>query len=211
MFDGIILAGGGNTRIGYNKALLLIDGATIIERIISAIEPMVETIIIVLKKQDFGSAKFLENYEGIKIVLDDPQFKNPLIGIYTGLIHSNSDYSLILPCDMPFASPRVLKYLLDTCHGFDLTIPRWSNGYLEPLCAVYRKNSILPLISNLKDVGSHPIRHVITRLSKVRYVPVDDLRRFDEDLLTFYNINTFQEYEEALKISRGLRKNLLLK
>ncbi|MGC8850463.1 MAG: molybdenum cofactor guanylyltransferase, partial [Candidatus Bathyarchaeia archaeon] len=126
MFNGIILAGGRNTRIGYYKALLLIDGATIIERVISAMEPLVERIIIVLKKGEKGSLKFLENHKGIKIVLDELQLRNPLIGIYTGLIHSDSDYSLILPCDMPFVNPGVLKYLLDASHGFDLTIPRWS-------------------------------------------------------------------------------------
>ncbi|MEM3608696.1 MAG: molybdenum cofactor guanylyltransferase [Candidatus Bathyarchaeia archaeon] len=205
MFNGIILAGGGNTRIGCNKALLLIDGATIVERVVSALEPVVEEIIIVLKRRDgIGSMRLLENRKGVKIVSDGWRFRNPLIGIYAGLIHSDSEYSLVLPCDTPFVKSAVLKHLLDSCRGFDLTIPRWSNGYLEPLCAVYRKNSVLPLIGNL-DIGRHPIRYIIERLSKVKYVPVDELRRFDRDLVTFYNINTFQEYEEALKISRSLR------
>jgi molybdopterin-guanine dinucleotide biosynthesis protein A len=208
-FDGIILAGGGNTRIGYNKALLPIGGVTIIEKVISAMKPLVDKVIVVSKRQDgIDPTRFLRDYTGVEVVYEDCQVRNPLVGIYTGLTYSNSDYSLILPCDAPFVNPGVLKHLLDICLGFDLTIPRWSNGYLEPLCAVYRGSSILSLISDPMEIGSHSIRYFIARLPKVRYVPVEELRRFDRSLLTFFNINTLQEYEEALKLSKSLMGDL---
>lgn len=208
MFNGIILAGGGNARIGCNKALLLIDGTPIIERIISAMESVVNKITIVVKGGDDDPIRALKNYDhnNIEIIRDGFHFRNPLFGIYAGLLYSDSDYSLVLPCDTPFVNEAILKYLLEASYGFDLTIPRWSNGYVEPLCAVYRKKSILALINDPMNIRNYSIRDVIIRLPKVRYISVDELRRFDRDLLTFYNINTFRDYKKALKINRKLRK-----
>lgn len=210
MPDGIILAGGGSARIGFNKALLSIDGELLIERVIRVVETVVDRILVVVKKEDENKlGRYLENYNfNLQLVFDDYKFRNPLAGIYAGMMQSRSEYVIVLPCDTPFVKEDALRYLLEIAQGFDLTIPRWRNGYLEPLCAIYRRDSTLASIQEIKekDMKDASLRDLIRRLRKVRYVPVDDLRRFDRRLLTLYNINTVQDYEKALEISRELRK-----
>jgi len=206
-FDAIILAGGRNTRIGRNKALLLIDNVPVIERVVRAVEAVVSKIIVVLKKGEEKEVIRCLKGVNVQFVLEGSRFRNPIIGIYHGLLHSKSNYVLVLPCDTPFVNVSVLKYLLDESNGFDLTIPRWSNGYLEPLCAVYRKEVTLSLIKNVENLKGVQIKTLITQLPKIRYVSVEELKKFDESLLTFYNINTIADYEGALRISVG-RSNL---
>jgi molybdopterin-guanine dinucleotide biosynthesis protein A len=88
-------------------------------------------------------------------------------------------------------------------------IPKWPNGYVEPLHSVYRLSSSIPAIESAFDVGERSVLDMIKRLDSVRYVPVDDLRRFDKELLTFFNINYPKDLDTANEImndeSRGSR------
>lgn len=206
MCDAIILAGGGNTRIGKNKSLLSIENVPVIQRIVEAVETLVDRVILVLKR-DNDNMKILNLLDGrVRFVFENYAFMNPLAGMYIGLTHSTSEYSIVLPCDTPFIHKGIIKHMLNICDGFDLTIPRWDNEYLEPLCAVYRKKSVLKAIEKVEDLKDEKIRNIFNKLSKIKYVPIEDLRKFDRGLLTFFNINSLDDYKRALLINKEFNK-----
>lgn len=76
----------------------------------------------------------------------------------------------------------------------DFVIER-TDGYFEPLCAVYNCNLMMRDTKKSLDAGENTILAPIFRLN-VNYVPVEEIRKIDPDLKTFININTFEDLEK---------------
>jgi molybdopterin-guanine dinucleotide biosynthesis protein A len=192
---GIILAGGKNLRLGRNKALEKIGGVTIIERVINRLEPIISHLVIVTADEKnqlmpISSAKFIADiYPG----------KGPLGGIYTGLSASHTKLNIAVACDMPFLNTELLKHMLELARGFDAVVPRTRVSFFEPLHAVYSR-TCLPVIKNHLESDQLSIRAFLAEV-KVRYIEEDECKRYDPELLSFFNMNRQADYERAMKIA----------
>jgi len=196
--SSIILAGGKSTRLGHDKVLETIGNTNLLEQVISCVEPLSKSIIIVtVKERTFPQ---LANRPRIKIVSDILPGQGSLGGIYTGLVNSDSFYNLVCAADMPFVNVTLLKYLIGMSEGNDFVLPR-INGQLEPLHAIYSKNCIAPIESILKE-GKKVIIELIKHV-KVRYIETEEVDKIDPGHLSFFNINTKEELELAKKIAAG--------
>jgi len=196
--SSIILAGGKSTRMGHDKILETIGNTSLLEQVISCIDPLSNNIIIVtVKERTFPQ---LANRPRIKIVSDILPGQGSLGGIYTGLVNSDSFYNLVCAADMPFVNVTLLKYLIGMSEGYDFVLPR-VNGLLEPLHAIYSKNCIAPIESILKE-GKKVIIELIKHV-KVRYIETEEVDKIDPEHLSFFNINTKEELELAKKIAAG--------
>ena len=69
-------------------------------------------------------------------------------------------------------------------------IPRWPNGYIEPLQAVYRTDKALKASEEAVENGRMDMRSMIRGLRRVRYVSTIVIREIDPELDTFMNINS---------------------
>jgi len=138
----------------------------------------------------------------IGIYVDGEKGNCPLIGALTGFANANGAYSVLLPCDTPFISKDVIELLFEASSKVDATIPRWPNGYIEPLQAVYHTGSALSAAKRAVMNGERKMRSMISLLHGVRYISTIVLREFDSDLLTFFNVNTPID----LKMARNLIK-----
>jgi len=112
----------------------------------------------------------------------------------------NSEYSVILPCDAPFVNEEVLRYLLKRSEDTHAVIPVWPNGYIEPLNAVYNVSAGRRASRKAIDEGKKRVNDMVQMLEKTIYVPVEELKTFDQELLTFHNINSTEDLENAEKI-----------
>jgi molybdopterin-guanine dinucleotide biosynthesis protein A len=138
--------------------------------------------------------------ESVRVLRDTMREKSPLVGMITGFEVMKSEYSLVLSCDTPFAKTRVLEFLFKRAAGSDAAIPRWRSGGLEPLQSVYMVRSALPAAKlALSERGFRNV-DMIKRLRRVTYVPVSVLKRFDSDLVTFFNVNTRANLRRANRI-----------
>jgi molybdopterin-guanine dinucleotide biosynthesis protein A len=192
---GIILAGGKNLRLGRNKALEIIGGKTVIERVIASLSRIVNTIIIVTA----DGKNHLMPLPDARFVADLYPGKGPLGGIYSGVSSSSTDLNIVVACDMPFLSTDLLQHMLELAHGFDAVVPRTRESLFEPLHAVYSRNC-LPVIKSHVESGKLSIRAFLAEV-KVRYIEEDECRRYDPELLSFFNMNRQADYERALKIA----------
>jgi molybdopterin-guanine dinucleotide biosynthesis protein A len=194
--NSIVLAGGKGLRLGHNKALAEIDGENLLQRIISRLGFLNSDIILVVA----GSQQPLEvaGYPKLKIVTDIYPGKGPLVGIYSGLISSDSAYNLVVACDMPFLNKHLIGYMLDVSAGFDITIPRLGN-MVEPLHAVYSKNC-LKAIEKLLDEDNLKIDSLL-KMVKVRYVEAVEIDSFDPEHLSFFNVNTKADLDIARELA----------
>jgi molybdopterin-guanine dinucleotide biosynthesis protein A len=86
LFEAIILAGGGGTRVGGNKALLSVEGIPVIKRVVNVAGAIANLVTVVLKSWDVeGIIRVLEDNR-VQFVFEDYRFRNPLIGLYVGLL-----------------------------------------------------------------------------------------------------------------------------
>jgi molybdopterin-guanine dinucleotide biosynthesis protein A len=194
----IILAGGKSIRFGHDKVLERIGNTSLLEQVISHVEPISKDIIIVTAKERTFAQ--LANHPKVKIVNDILPGKGSLGGIYTGLIKSESFYNLVVAADMPFLNGSLLRYMIEVSDGFDFVLPRVNNLF-EPLHAVYSKNCTAPIKSILEQ-GKKVIVELFNYV-KVRYIEAGEVDRFDPQHLSFFNINTKEDLELAKKIAGG--------
>jgi molybdopterin-guanine dinucleotide biosynthesis protein A len=204
---GIILAGGKNTRIRTNKALLKIGDKTIIQVIVSKLKQVFDEIIVVTDRLE--PINQLPITELTRIVNDIIPDKGSLGGLYSGLINSRSQYNFVVACDMPFLNVELIKFMKSNCNpaiacksGVDVIIPKLKTGY-ETLHAIYSKNCIAPIEKQLRQ-DNLKIIDFFSRM-KVKEITEDIIKQFDSQLLSFFNINTEDDYKQALNIAPSLR------
>jgi len=191
----IILAGGKSTRFGHDKVLEKIGNTSLLEQVISHVDPICKDIIIVTAKgRTFAQ---LANRPKIKIIEDIFPGQGSLGGIYTGLVTSESFYNLVVAVDMPFLNASLLRYMINAADGYDFTLPRVGNFY-EPLHAVYSRNCTTP-IKSLLEQGKKVIVELFNYV-KVRFIDTEEIDRFDPKHLSFFNINTLTDIERAKEI-----------
>lgn len=193
---GVILAGGGNTRMNAPKAFMEVGGLRVIDRQIAALEQVFDELMVVTGQPgDYAGL-------GLRAVADDPAFshiKGPLIGVYSGLKHAVSHNCFMVGCDMPFIDPGLIRWMAGLAEGHDAVIPE-VGGYTEPLFGVYSK-SALPVMESALSGGVRRLSEVFLSLD-VLYVAEEEMRRHDPELLSLFNVNTPSDLDEARKIAR---------
>ena len=127
-----ILAGGKSTRMGMEKAFVLLEGRTLLARMLDVARSVTGEVRIVgdpAKFQPFAP-----------VVEDVFPGCGPLGGIHAALRSSQTDLNLILAVDVPFVSFAFLQFLITRSRESAATVivVRTSGG-LQPLCAIYRR------------------------------------------------------------------------
>ena len=200
--SAIILAGGFSRRLGQDKGLVKLAGKPLILHVLDRIQGTVnETVVVV--SSDHQSVVFAPLLDRrASVVVDEHETQSPIVGATTGFAKARGEYSLLLPCDTPFVSSNVASLLLDLCVNKSAAIPRWPNGYIEPLQAAYQTKSALSAAKRALEQGKLDLRSMISRLRGVRYVSTLVLQQVDPRLLTFFNINTPEDLKGAESILR---------
>ena len=195
--SAVILAGGFSKRLGQDKGLVQLAGKPLILHVLDTISGVVdETVVVVSSKCQIGRIENLLQGKA-NIVVDKGRTQSPLIGASTGFGNAKGEYSLLLPCDTPFVSSQIVSLLLDLCINKSAVIPRWPNGYIEPLQAVYHTKSALTATKTALKEKKLDLRSMIAHLKGIRYVSTLVLKQFDSELLNFFNINTLEDLRKA--------------
>ena len=188
---GVILAGGKSLRYGRNKALVEVDGTRLIERVISVMQPLFEDLIIITNTP--------RDYDYLQLPMHEDLIKDlgPLGGVYTGLETISSESGFFVACDMPFLQSDFIRHMLEIRGDFDAVIPKvdWK---IEPLHAIYTRNC-LPAIKRLIDAQGYQIIKFFDNV-RVRYVEEEEIRSFDSELKSFFNVNSPGELTDDGKL-----------
>jgi molybdenum cofactor guanylyltransferase len=202
--SAVILAGGKSSRMGENKLILPLGDTTIVGHLIDRLSDLFTHLIVVTDHP--------EPYSSLPVVVTGDLFpcrvKNSLVGIHGGLMVSPHPYNLVVAGDMPFLSPALLKHLCAQRRGYDIVIPQQGN-HLQPLCAVYHKRC-LPHIERLLSGEHYKITDLLDHVRVCR-VDAEELKAYDTELLSFFNLNTPEDYLLAQKMFlerhiKGVRK-----
>jgi molybdopterin-guanine dinucleotide biosynthesis protein A len=198
--DGVILAGGRNSRIQTRKALLAVSGRTIVERIITAIRPSVGEILLIANEPEAYS------HLDLPIARDILPGGGPLSGVHAGLSLSQSDHILVTACDMPFVNPALVRYLIACAERHPeahAVVPHWAKG-TEPLHAIYDRRC-LPQVEQRIKAGELRISAFLESIPTFRVELDDWAAERGVDLgAAFMNVNTWPEWQVAEALANGV-------
>ena len=178
---GVILAGGKNSRYGSNKAFARVNGVPLIERVIEVLRVVFKEIILITNTPNEYA------YLGLPMYMDIIKNIGPLGGIHAGLSFMSHSRGFFVACDMPYLSEDLIRYMARNMGTFSAVVPRIS-WKIEPLHALYDKKC-LASVKQLIACGTNQVVQFFDNIS-VRYVEEDEIRRFDPELISFFNVNT---------------------
>ena len=201
--NGYVLAGGASSRFGRDKGLVDLAGKTALQRACDLVGDVAGSVQVVALAERYPDLRAL-------IVADRWPGEGPLGGIITALRATKSDktgatWNLIISCDMPFLTRAWLEYLCTSALASDaeMVVPRSEHG-LEPLCACWRTSAA----DSLQRAFEDGVRKVTEAMKRLRMETLDetDWKRFDSAGQLFWNMNTPQDYQEALQMWRAEQK-----
>ena len=136
----VLLAGGLARRMGgVDKGLVTLGGRTMIERVIDAVDPHVDALVIVANRNAGAYAAF-----GPPVVPDRlAGHLGPLAGLAAGLHALDTRRAFMCPCDSPFVDPRLAPRLDDACAALGVEVAVAHDGErLQPVFAVVRRETL---------------------------------------------------------------------
>jgi molybdenum cofactor guanylyltransferase len=189
----IILAGGDSKRLGRPKALLDFCGTSLIKIMVESLNRVFDQITLVTDRPEL--------YPGLPVLMTSDlikdEVKSPLRGIHAGLSISPLPYQFVVACDMPFINTELISYMARFAADYDAVVPRVDNHF-QPLHAFYSR-SCIDIISRQIAGGLYKVIDFYDNL-KIRFIDSAEIKRFDPEEISFTNINTWPDYEQALKI-----------
>jgi molybdopterin-guanine dinucleotide biosynthesis protein A len=193
---GVIQAGGQSVRMGGQpKALIELGGRRIIERVVAALAPAVDDVLVVTNTPELYA--FLK----LPMVGDVYPDHGSLGGIYSGLKAASGPGALTVACDMPFLHPDVIKLVAARAGEGDVVLPRVGHR-LETLHAVYDK-VCLPHIAECLVAGRLKIVEFLERVRVVEIAEAE-VARFRDPRVTFMNVNTPDDLARARALAAEL-------
>lgn len=185
---GIVLAGGASRRMGRDKAFLQLDGTPLIQVVVERLAQVCEEVLVVAGEPHayagLGARPVEDRFRGVGV----------LGGIHAGLDAAAHPLALIVGCDMPFLSPRLLRAFGAWAVGYDVAVYR-HQGYVEPLHGAYRR-TCLPAVEAAIRAGRRRIISFFPQV-RVRYVTPEAVTAIDPQARSFRNVNTPEEWRAA--------------
>lgn len=189
--SAIILAGGQSSRMGRDKALIPLEGVPLLQHICEVALDCASPVYVV--------TPWPEKYKHILpetclIIQEFPlsgetESHGPLVGFAQGLTQVETDWVLLLACDLPQLQRHILQDWATELENVPpeaiALLSHQSQGW-EPLCGFWRRQS-LPLLTNFINQGGRSFQHFLAQH------PVQELSVSDTQV--FFNCNTPADLE----------------
>jgi molybdopterin-guanine dinucleotide biosynthesis protein A len=165
-----------------------------VQRILAALEGLVDERVIL------ANDDALAGLPGTRLVHDPAPHAGVLPALASGLEAARGDLCLAVACDMPFVSQRLFELMLDhqARTDADVVIAR-TDGFLEPMHALYRRQPVLRAIQAALGRGE---QRMISYFSDVRVQELSqaEWQVVDPSGRAFFNVNTPADLAEARRL-----------
>lgn len=177
-FSGIVLAGGQSSRMGQDKAELMLKGKTMLE---STRQWLLDAGAseVLLNRNQFSAGYLPDIYPGL----------GPLSGIHAAAFSRPEQDLLCVPVDMPLLTANVLRQLVVTGREHDSAASY--RDHCLPLFIHNTPQIRATLESMLVSEGKRSVREFVSRINHFQIVA--------ESQQTLYNSNTLQQWQQVKK------------
>ncbi len=189
----IILCGGRSSRMGQDKASLMLGSQTVLRHVELRFQEFAGRRVIVAGYRH----KLPGTLDDSVVVHDERAGLGPLEGLRVGLTYCLEnlpgplDCVFVGTCDAPLILPAAYRLLLNRLGEHEAVAP-FIGGKLYPLTAVYRIGA-LDTIEQMMRRGELKARDLFQQLNGCR-IDESEWRRVDPELATLENINTMEDY-----------------
>lgn len=176
-FAAVLLAGGRSTRMGRDKAALIIEGEPLWQRQLAKLRALSPHELFISGRADGPYAG-----AGVEIIEDAVPGLGPLGGIAAALRRAESPLVLILAIDLPAMTAKFLASLLPDSRP---VVPQ-NARYFEPLAAVYPRAALSIAEDHLR-ADDRSLQWFVDRLVAEELAQVRILTK--SEALLFHNAN----------------------
>jgi molybdopterin-guanine dinucleotide biosynthesis protein A len=187
--DAFILAGGASRRMGTDKSQLRIDTQTFTERIAETLHRLTDSVTIVGRTLDNSVLPTVPDVY--------PQW-GALGGLHAALNAANREWAVVVACDLPFVTSDLFLHLAGLRMDHDAVVPLQADGRPQPLAALYRAAACRPRAAELIETGHRRPLDLLAAV-KTRWATFAEIRNLDQADKFFVNINTPEDYDEAIR------------
>ncbi len=174
-----ILIGGKSQRFGSEKWKAKLGSKIILTHILNSCKNFKHLNLIGKKKPNNINYTFISDHYDIQA---------PLIGLHSAIISSNTEWILLIACDLPLINENCLKFIWDSkIEGFDSVIPI-VKGKMQPLCALYNINILKKLNLSIQN-KQFSIKKFINSIN-AQFLEIVNYKNL------FLNMNTINDYRE---------------
>lgn len=157
----MVLAGGGSTRFGgVDKAMLVLDGVTLLDRVLTATAAAANTVVV-------GPVR--TTYREVDWTVEDPPAGGPVAGLAAGLQRGTAPIVVVVSCDLPWLTAADVTALVDGLadgpaeyDGYGL---RDSSGQEQQLATAYRRTALADAIHRVGDPRDKSVRRTLAGLN----------------------------------------------
>lgn len=194
-YSAIILAGGKSSRMGRPKADLPFEGGSMLDFIVSEMLRVFSELIVATSEPRIYP---WEGY-GARSIVDRARYRGPVAALEQALREIEYDCAFVCSCDVPLVNGDLAHKLCEMLGDYDVLIPQ-IDGKLQPLHAVYRKGCA-KVLRAMREQKENRLQD-IANFARVRILPEEEIRALDPDprLLSFFNVNTPEDYQRAIKL-----------
>ena len=177
--------------MGRDKASLPFGAETMLGRVVRQLAQVAAPIVVVAAEGQIVPALPGETI----IVRDAVAGRGPWQGIFAGLRAVETEFAYVAGCDGPFLESGWVRKLVELIGDKDAAVP-FVDDCFQPLAALYRTAIVAEIERLLQDAHSRPWE-LFERVT-TRRVLAEELRSVDPTLRTLRNINTMDDYRQAL-------------
>lgn len=185
--SAVIMAGGDSRRMGQDKANLVLGERTLLQSVVATLQPLFTEVVVSVRQPRPGI--------DLPQVCDDPAHSGPLAGLAAALQRATTPWLFIVACDMPFITPAVIEYLASQRAEYQAVVPV-VGGHPQPLAAFYAKECLDEVRACLHGKGKHSFRALLDAM-RVCYVSEAQIQAVDPQLLSFFDLDTPQDFQAA--------------
>jgi len=199
---GIVLTGGRSSRMGEDKASLLLGGTTLLGRAVTALDAVADEVVVVRAP---GQALPLVQATGsLTIVADPVEGAGLLEGIATGLEASSAPIAVVVGVDHPFLRPALLRLLVERVRaGASWALPV-AGGHPQPMCSALSRFSLVGIRAAVARGERSPIS--VARDLGAVLIEERDWRSADPAGLSFWDVDTPEAFAAALRHLEGAER-----
>jgi molybdopterin-guanine dinucleotide biosynthesis protein A len=193
---GIILCGGRSTRMGTSKALLPFGPETMLQRVYRLLATVVSPIVVVAA----ADQPLPDLPPEVVVTRDEHEGRGPLEGLRAGLkaLPETVESAYVTSCDVPLLVPDFARHMIDLLAEHEIAVME-IDGFPHPLSAVYRRRTLPHVEALLEQNRLRPV--FLFEAVSTRRVQPEEMTSADPALLTLRNLNTQEDYREALAIA----------
>ena len=200
MRSAVIVAGGRSTRFGdRDKAVADLAGVPMIRRVADRLARVCEHLVVNCRadQRDAIGDALVGTAVPTAFAVDTEPDRGPVAGIRTGLRAVDTEYAVVVACDMPFVDPDFVRYLFERAAGHDAAVARPDEWY-EPMQAVYRATAMADACEVALDAAEEREPRILTPIETLDCVVVgNDEVAAHATSDTFDNLNTEAEFQAA--------------